>query len=89
MSDSKDKEPDVLFVGDSIIQLMHQFGVKHRSHTFVCLVLCPIASFVLVDTNSFSNSVNFRFNMADACGFFADMAATVLSAPCPKFWGGW
>ncbi|KAK0139787.1 Platelet-activating factor acetylhydrolase IB subunit gamma [Merluccius polli] len=27
VSDSKDKEPDVLFVGDSLIQLMHQFGV--------------------------------------------------------------
>ncbi|KAF3692123.1 Platelet-activating factor acetylhydrolase IB subunit gamma [Channa argus] len=27
VSDSKDKEPDVLFVGDSLVQLMHQFGV--------------------------------------------------------------
>ncbi|XP_038566930.1 platelet-activating factor acetylhydrolase IB subunit gamma isoform X2 [Micropterus salmoides] len=27
VSDSKDKEPDVLFVGDSLIQLMHQFGI--------------------------------------------------------------
>ncbi|XP_076008744.1 platelet-activating factor acetylhydrolase IB subunit gamma [Genypterus blacodes] len=27
VSDSKDKEPDVLFVGDSLIQLMHQFEV--------------------------------------------------------------
>ncbi|XP_019948677.1 platelet-activating factor acetylhydrolase IB subunit gamma isoform X1 [Paralichthys olivaceus] len=27
VSDSKDKEPDVLFVGDSLVQLMHQFGI--------------------------------------------------------------
>ncbi|MBN3300489.1 PA1B2 acetylhydrolase, partial [Amia calva] len=27
VSDSKDKEPEVLFVGDSLIQLMHQFEV--------------------------------------------------------------
>lgn len=27
VSDSKDKEPEVLFVGDSLIQLMHQFGI--------------------------------------------------------------
>lgn len=27
LSESKDKEPDVLFVGDSLVQLMHQFGV--------------------------------------------------------------
>ncbi|KAK5861856.1 hypothetical protein PBY51_017300 [Eleginops maclovinus] len=27
VSDSKDKEPDVLFVGDSLIQLLHQFGI--------------------------------------------------------------
>uniref|UniRef100_A0A8C7Y5Z2 Uncharacterized protein n=1 Tax=Oryzias sinensis TaxID=183150 RepID=A0A8C7Y5Z2_9TELE len=28
VAESKDREPDVLFVGDSLIQLMHQFGVK-------------------------------------------------------------
>ncbi|XP_061674947.1 platelet-activating factor acetylhydrolase IB subunit gamma [Syngnathoides biaculeatus] len=27
LSDSKDKEPEVLFVGDFLVQLMHQFGV--------------------------------------------------------------
>ncbi|KAM8846437.1 platelet-activating factor acetylhydrolase IB subunit gamma isoform 1-T2 [Synchiropus picturatus] len=27
VSDSKDKEPEVLFVGDSLIQLMHQFSI--------------------------------------------------------------
>uniref|UniRef100_A0A3B3DPM9 Platelet-activating factor acetylhydrolase IB subunit alpha1 n=1 Tax=Oryzias melastigma TaxID=30732 RepID=A0A3B3DPM9_ORYME len=27
VSESKDREPDVLFVGDSLIQLMHQFGI--------------------------------------------------------------
>uniref|UniRef100_A0A8C6KIQ8 Platelet-activating factor acetylhydrolase IB subunit alpha1 n=1 Tax=Nothobranchius furzeri TaxID=105023 RepID=A0A8C6KIQ8_NOTFU len=27
VSYSKDKEPDVLFVGDSLVQLMHQFGI--------------------------------------------------------------
>ncbi|KAJ8354744.1 hypothetical protein SKAU_G00223110 [Synaphobranchus kaupii] len=27
VSDSKDKEPDVLFVGDSLVQLLHQFEV--------------------------------------------------------------
>ncbi|KAM9807288.1 platelet-activating factor acetylhydrolase IB subunit gamma [Syngnathus typhle] len=27
LSDSKDKEPDVLFVGDFLVQHMHQFGV--------------------------------------------------------------
>lgn len=28
MSDGKGKEPDVVFVGDSLVQLMHQFGVN-------------------------------------------------------------
>lgn len=27
VSDSKGKEPDVLFVGDSLVQLMHEFEV--------------------------------------------------------------
>ncbi|CAN9513776.1 unnamed protein product [Ophioblennius macclurei] len=27
VSDSKGKEPEVLFVGDSLVQLMHQFGI--------------------------------------------------------------
>ncbi|MBN3274188.1 PA1B3 acetylhydrolase, partial [Polyodon spathula] len=27
VSDSKDKEPEVLFVGDSLVQLLHQFEV--------------------------------------------------------------
>uniref|UniRef100_A0A3P8SMW9 Platelet-activating factor acetylhydrolase, isoform Ib, gamma subunit n=1 Tax=Amphiprion percula TaxID=161767 RepID=A0A3P8SMW9_AMPPE len=27
VSDSKDKEPDVLFVGDSLVQLLHQFAI--------------------------------------------------------------
>ena len=38
VSDSKDKEPDVLFVGDSLVQLMHQFGVKHKTRSYMCLV---------------------------------------------------
>lgn len=35
VSDSKDKEPDVLFVGDSLIQLMHQFGVYHIIFVYI------------------------------------------------------
>uniref|UniRef100_A0A665WDK2 Platelet-activating factor acetylhydrolase IB subunit alpha1 n=1 Tax=Echeneis naucrates TaxID=173247 RepID=A0A665WDK2_ECHNA len=30
VSDSKDKEPDVLFVGDSLVQLMHQFAIWRK-----------------------------------------------------------
>lgn len=29
MSDSKGKEPDVVFVGDSLVQLLHEFEVSH------------------------------------------------------------
>ncbi|XP_028326144.1 platelet-activating factor acetylhydrolase IB subunit gamma [Gouania willdenowi] len=30
VSDSKDKEPEVLFVGDSLVQLMHHFGIWRK-----------------------------------------------------------
>lgn len=50
MSDSKDKEPDVLFVGDSLIQLMHQFGVN-RLHIVQFLVLCPVFDYLLLLTD--------------------------------------
>ncbi|XP_072325195.1 platelet-activating factor acetylhydrolase IB subunit alpha2-like isoform X1 [Scyliorhinus torazame] len=30
VADTKDKEPDVLFVGDSLIQLLHQFEIWHQ-----------------------------------------------------------
>lgn len=38
VSDSKGKEPDVLFIGDSLIQLLHEFEVQHsyqRLHKYV------------------------------------------------------
>lgn len=50
MSDSKDKEPDVLFVGDSLIQLMHQFGVN-RLHIVLILVLCAALEYLLLLTD--------------------------------------
>lgn len=50
MSDSKDKEPDVLFVGDSLIQLMHQFGVN-RQHIVLFLVLCAVLDYLLLLTD--------------------------------------
>lgn len=50
MSDSKDKEPEVLFVGDSLVQLMHQFGVN-TDHTLSYVLFCAqcvISSLVLI-----------------------------------------
>lgn len=42
VSDSKDKEPDVLFVGDSLIQLMHQFAVRLLKMPYVSWQVMPI-----------------------------------------------
>jgi hypothetical protein len=42
--DCKDKEPDVLFVGDSMVQLMQQYEVKGEERVRVVLAtrVCPL-----------------------------------------------
>lgn len=45
VADSKDKEPEVVFIGDSLVQLMHQCEVG------LSLAFCPTPACSLMDTS--------------------------------------
>lgn len=72
MSDSKDKEPDVLFVGDSLIQLMHQFGVKYLIHTTGSCLNCNVVS---------------AFKLTYVENDSIDMERAVFTSSLPELWG--
>lgn len=54
MSDSKGKEPDVLFVGDSLVQLLHEFEVNTVGLTLDVSELHPL----MQDTTLFLHTYN-------------------------------
>uniref|UniRef100_A0A8C9HXH6 Uncharacterized protein n=1 Tax=Piliocolobus tephrosceles TaxID=591936 RepID=A0A8C9HXH6_9PRIM len=39
VADSKDKEPEVVFIGDSLVRLMHQCEICRLGYTPVCRAL--------------------------------------------------
>lgn len=55
MQECKDAEPDVLFVGDSMVQLMQQFEVRHCftyivfmfPETHFCHLICALNGLLL------------------------------------------
>lgn len=54
VSDSKGKEPDVLFVGDSLVQLMHEFEVW-----FILLIQLHRQTFVITNVNMHNLLIHF------------------------------
>lgn len=66
LSDSKDKEPEVLFVGDFLVQLMHQFGVRNYPLRPLFSPKCTLMS-----------KLDLFFSRGNV-GTFAGVAATLL-----------